>query len=139
MQHDSAPVLTLLSELSSGRCFPLRSAADQHYHISTAGSDAGEADRDLCATVDPGLCSVEGLLPNPKLWTAETPHLYTLIISLYRSLGDATIDSNMDGDRVSVNALRDQQLSSNNMLAKRKPNLLQKFISGTLEEFDEEK
>lgn len=94
VQHDSAPVLTLLSELSSGRCFPLRSAADQHYRINTAGSDAGEADRDLCAIQDPGLCSVEGLLPNPKLWTAETPHLYTLVISLYRSLGDATIDSN---------------------------------------------
>lgn len=38
---------------------------------------------------DPGHCTLTGTINDPKLWTAETPHLYILVISLYADLENA--------------------------------------------------
>jgi beta-galactosidase/beta-glucuronidase len=46
---------------------------------------------------DPGHCTLTGTINDPKLWTAETPHLYILVISLYADMmsaekGEGAID-----------------------------------------------
>ena len=38
---------------------------------------------------DPGHCTLTGTIIDPKLWTAETPHLYILVISLHHDLSSA--------------------------------------------------
>jgi beta-galactosidase len=48
-----------------------------------------EADRDMKLPQDPGIVMLVGELAQPKLWTAETPNLYILIISLHRCRDDA--------------------------------------------------
>jgi beta-galactosidase/beta-glucuronidase len=42
-----------------------------------------------CLVADPGSSSLMGTITNPKLWTAETPNLYVLVVSLYRDLEGA--------------------------------------------------
>lgn len=46
---------------------------------------------------DAGHCTLTGTINDPKLWTAETPHLYILVISLYADMmsaekGEGAID-----------------------------------------------
>ncbi|KAJ1439409.1 glycosyl hydrolases family 2, TIM barrel domain-containing protein [Ochromonadaceae sp. CCMP2298] len=80
-----APDAVFTAELEAGSQFPLRRAADEQM----GGKDEDSAEVDAAAPYHPGVCTVTGTIPNPDLWTAETPHLYTLVITLHRTVDDA--------------------------------------------------
>jgi beta-galactosidase/beta-glucuronidase len=62
-------------------------------------------------TVDPGSTSLLGTITNPKLWTAETPNLYVLVVSLYRDLESAEKEQGaLDVETCRV-GIRDVQLA----------------------------
>ena len=49
-----------------------------------------QADVKTSKARSPGVATVGGTLSHPALWTAETPNLYTLVITLHENIIDAT-------------------------------------------------
>lgn len=87
---DKAPVICFTKELSHGTTLPNRVTADAVFNDHRKPPPA-EA---VTVPISPGLLTVKGTLHEPQLWTAETPFLYTLVITLYPSLEDADNDVN---------------------------------------------
>ena len=81
------PVYVATSALTEGNRIHSRSAAD-----TIVNPDA--ADIDLVKPYLSGVTNILGTVPSPLLWTAETPNLYILVISLHRHLADAEKDVN---------------------------------------------
>jgi beta-galactosidase len=77
-----APVLVMTGLLQKGKKLPNRGFADEL--VATA-----EGDVDPVPFENVGLATLLGSIENPLVWTAETPQLYTLVISLYNSIDDA--------------------------------------------------
>lgn len=78
----SEPILVMTRELTDATGLPGRLEADRK-------EDPWAADLDLATYVDPGCATMTGLVPYPTLWTAETPTLYILVVSLHRDLASA--------------------------------------------------
>jgi beta-galactosidase len=84
---DKKPVAVFTKEFASGHHLPNRIAADSIY----ADRKGGFGEKTASIT-SPGVATVKGTLTEPLLWTAETPFLYTLVVSLHASLSDASAD-----------------------------------------------
>lgn len=84
-----------------------------------------------CAAIDPytsdinqiipstatsaGTCRISTIVTNPLLWTAETPHLYVLVLSLHSTLNDAERGSHpidVEGCRVGIRDIRLHSVSN---------------------------
>ena len=63
----------------------------------------------------PGCNTLIGTITDPKLWTAETPNLYVLVVSLYGSLEDAERERNVIDVETSRVGIRDVQFKGNVM------------------------
>ena len=90
IMSDERPVAMFTKQLSSASALPNRLAADTVLK-DRPRPPAGE---DVLSPISPGVLTVQGSVPDPILWTAETPFLYTLVISLYPTLEDAEKDTN---------------------------------------------
>mmetsp|Transcript_9478 Transcript_9478/g.15719 ORF Transcript_9478/g.15719 Transcript_9478/m.15719 type:complete len:696 (+) Transcript_9478:1656-3743(+) len=67
--------------------------ADHGVNLRT-GTCSGFVSADVDAETPrrPGVGTITGSIEDPLLWTAECPNLYTLVITLYRNIGDAEAD-----------------------------------------------
>lgn len=88
--RDLKPVATFTKELASAAALPNRTVADAVFKARRKPLPEESA----VAAVSPGLLTVKGTLHEPLLWTAETPSLYTIVISLYPCIEDANSDVN---------------------------------------------
>lgn len=88
-----APVLTISASLNGGdeddriNQPPVTSSAnieDVHF-ISTAEHSAPLGSFNSSLSVPTRRISLTGSFSSPHLWTAETPHLYTVVLSIYHS------------------------------------------------------
>eukprot|EP00981_Chlorochromonas_danica_P003028 scaffold607_cov160-Ochromonas_danica.AAC.1 len=79
---DGEPVLTCVESLSPGEQLPDRQRADRLVNPDTA-------DIDLKAWPSPACANLKGILRSPRLWSAEDPHLFYLVLTVYSSLAEA--------------------------------------------------
>ncbi|RYH32346.1 hypothetical protein EON65_00775 [archaeon] len=78
----SDPVVVQVALVASGSAFPGRLAAD-------AVVESTAADLEPYQLHQPGLATLSYTLQNPTLWSAEKPHLYHIILTLYACKQDA--------------------------------------------------
>jgi beta-galactosidase/beta-glucuronidase len=78
------PVIHFVKELAAGVDLPNRVAADSIY------ADRKTYGEKTAPVSDVGVATMKGTLNEPTLWTAETPHLYTLKITLHNSVQEAS-------------------------------------------------
>lgn len=84
-EEGSQPCVQLCQTIESG------GSALQSQQLADRFLIAEAADLDLHLPVGPGVVELRSSLRNPKLWSAETPMLYTMVITLYGSLRDAEL------------------------------------------------
>eukprot|EP01041_Mallomonas_annulata_P010826 gene10826-22579_t len=82
--NEEEPVASLTKELSPSACLPGREAADKLV-------DPYQSDIDVAKLKNPAGVRFQHTLQKPMLWTAETPKLYYVIISLHKNFNDAKL------------------------------------------------
>ena len=97
-----ADLIDLNSESPSGRTAlvmtaPITSSSHDSgmfpsRHNANAALDSEAADLDIPVAAESALVLLTGSLAKPALWTAETPRLHTLVVSLHSSLQAANED-----------------------------------------------
>lgn len=79
---DNKPFATNVCEFYSQSNFSMRKKADRVL-------DSETADHDILTPQQPGLAEIKMHVEAPKLWSAEDPHLYYVVVTLYSNIEDA--------------------------------------------------
>ena len=112
------PILSQVAPIkaSASAADPVYISAHQEVSCSAVSPYTSDVNQIVpSAATSAGACIISAIVTNPSLWTAETPHLYILVLSLHSGLEDAEKGSypiDVEGCRVGIRDVRLHSVSN---------------------------